>query len=144
MSSAQPSDRIPVAEISVRSLHGLHDHPFPESKLAPIQGPEEHPVIDRTDDSGHLLQLPRLFLFVLDVGAERAAAEQPHGSVRECLCGSVHELDSLLHPGSRVDSAPEHDRPEFCEVEDFTDGTDFHRLAELAQAIRDRLCDPFS
>ena len=65
---------------------------------------------DRADDPADLFQLPRLFLFVLDVFAERATAEEPNGPLRERLGTRWTNSTASLIQEPASTALPEHDR----------------------------------
>src|SRR5579864_7758727 len=71
-------DDLPVAEVAIGSPNRLHHHPFSERQMAVIESPEEDALLPRSDGLLELRYLLGLLLGILDLGAERAATEQPH------------------------------------------------------------------
>ena len=69
---------MPVAEVAFGSPNRFHHHPFSELQIAVIEFPEKDPLLPRSDGLLELSHLLGLLLGILDLGAERAAAEQPH------------------------------------------------------------------
>ena len=71
-------DGFPVAEVAFGSPNRLHHHPFSERQTAVVEGSEEDALLPGPDGLLELCHLLRLLLGVLNLGAQRADAEQPH------------------------------------------------------------------
>jgi hypothetical protein len=61
----------PVAEVALGSPHRLHHHPFSERQMAMVEGPEEDPLITRSDRLPELSYLLRLRFGILDLRNRR-------------------------------------------------------------------------
>src|SRR5215813_4011881 len=75
------SDGVPIAEVAFAGASGLHGHSIAAIELAVFQGAVEHGVVTLADLFAELGELERLLLVIFHVGAERANAEEPCGSV---------------------------------------------------------------
>ena len=93
------ADRVPVAEVAVGRLHGLHHHALAEPELAAIQRAEEHAMLPRAEALRQLGELSRLLLLVVDLGPQRPAAEQPHRQASTAISAlaSANSVASFIH-----------------------------------------------
>ena len=71
-------DGFPIAEVAFGSTDSLYHHPFSERQSAVVDGSKENSLIARPDGLLELSYLLRLLLSVVNIGSERAAAEQPY------------------------------------------------------------------